>query len=122
MNTQHGAITMTTTKNNQAIELGVEFDPQLISKLSQSGPRYTSYPTADRFTESFHYRDYLQTVDGLVNRWWLQGMLQGKYPVDILDIFEELTGIRPDEKEIADTSQGRDWVGLNYYQAGVFKA
>ena len=56
---------MTTTKNNQAIELGVEFDPQLISKLSQSGPRYTSYPTADRFTESFHYRDYLQTVDGL---------------------------------------------------------
>jgi beta-glucosidase len=64
----------------------------------------------------------LQTVDGLVNRWWLQGMLQGKYPVDILDIFEELTGIRPDEKEIADTSHGRDWVGLNYYQAGVFKA
>jgi oxygen-independent coproporphyrinogen-3 oxidase len=56
---------MTTTKNNQAIQLGVEFDPQLISKLSQSGPRYTSYPTADRFTESFHYRDYLQTVDGL---------------------------------------------------------
>ena len=56
---------MITTKNNQAIQLGVEFDPQLISKLSQSGPRYTSYPTADRFTESFHYRDYLQTVDGL---------------------------------------------------------
>ena len=40
----------------------VEFDAQLISKLSQSGPRYTSYPTADRFTESFHYRDYLQAV------------------------------------------------------------
>jgi oxygen-independent coproporphyrinogen-3 oxidase len=59
MNTQHGAITMTTTKNNQAKELGVEFDHQLINKLSQSGPRYTSYPTADRFTESFHYRDYL---------------------------------------------------------------
>ncbi len=64
----------------------------------------------------------IEIVDGLVNRWWLQGMLQGKYPVDVLDNFEELTGIRPDEKEIADTSQGRDWVGLNYYQAGVFKA
>jgi oxygen-independent coproporphyrinogen-3 oxidase len=37
----------------------------LISKLSQSGPRYTSYPTADRFTESFGYRDYLQAVAGL---------------------------------------------------------
>jgi beta-glucosidase len=64
----------------------------------------------------------IKIVDGLVNRWWLQGMLQGKYPVDILDTFEELTGIRPDEKEIADTSNGRDWVGLNYYQAGVYKA
>jgi oxygen-independent coproporphyrinogen-3 oxidase len=40
----------------------VEFDAKLISKLSQSGPRYTSYPTADRFTDSFHYRDYLQAV------------------------------------------------------------
>ena len=29
-------------------------------------------------------------------------MLQGKYPVDILDNFEELTGIRPDGKEIAE--------------------
>ncbi len=40
----------------------VEFDADLISRLSQSGPRYTSYPTADRFTGSFGYRDYLQAV------------------------------------------------------------
>ena len=46
----------------------VEFDAQLISKLSQSGPRYTSYPTADRFTESFHYRDYLQAVAAVRTR------------------------------------------------------
>ncbi|MGZ3236983.1 MAG: oxygen-independent coproporphyrinogen III oxidase [Burkholderiaceae bacterium] len=43
----------------------VEFDGKLLRKLSQSGPRYTSYPTADRFTESFGYRDYLQAVAGL---------------------------------------------------------
>jgi oxygen-independent coproporphyrinogen-3 oxidase len=42
-----------------------EFDPRLIQKLNQLGPRYTSYPTADRFNESFGYGDYLQTVAGL---------------------------------------------------------
>ena len=46
----------------------VEFDGALIRKLNQSGPRYTSYPTADRFSESFGYRDYLQAVAGLRTR------------------------------------------------------
>ena len=41
------------------------FDADLISRLRLSGPRYTSYPTADRFVESFGYRDYLQAVAGL---------------------------------------------------------
>ncbi|MCI3953688.1 MAG: hemN [Burkholderiales bacterium] len=43
----------------------VEFDAALIKKLDKMGPRYTSYPTADRFSESFGYGDYLQTVAGL---------------------------------------------------------
>lgn len=40
----------------------VEFDAQLIRKLNQLGPRYTSYPTADRFSDAFDYGDYLLTV------------------------------------------------------------
>jgi oxygen-independent coproporphyrinogen-3 oxidase len=43
----------------------VEFDAKLIGKLNQLGPRYTSYPTADRFAESFGYRDYLLAVASL---------------------------------------------------------
>jgi oxygen-independent coproporphyrinogen-3 oxidase len=43
----------------------VEFDGSLIQRLSQSGPRYTSYPTADRFTDQFGYRDYLQAATHL---------------------------------------------------------
>jgi oxygen-independent coproporphyrinogen-3 oxidase len=43
----------------------VEFDADLISRLSKSGPRYTSYPTADRFTEAFGYRDFLHAVAAL---------------------------------------------------------
>ncbi len=46
----------------------VEFDGALIRKLNQSGPRYTSYPTADRFSDSYGYRDYLQAVAGLRTR------------------------------------------------------
>lgn len=45
-----------------AFQPHVDFDAGLISRLSKSGPRYTSYPTADRFTESFGYRDYLHAV------------------------------------------------------------
>jgi oxygen-independent coproporphyrinogen-3 oxidase len=43
----------------------VEFDAALVRRLSRQGPRYTSYPTADRFTADFGYRDYLQAVAGL---------------------------------------------------------
>lgn len=53
---------MTVSTTESSTTQNVVFDAKLISKLSQSGPRYTSYPTADRFTESFHYRDYLQSV------------------------------------------------------------
>lgn len=43
----------------------VEFDADIIGKLSQSGPRYTSYPTADRFHTDFGYGQFLEAVAGL---------------------------------------------------------
>jgi oxygen-independent coproporphyrinogen III oxidase len=43
----------------------VEMDATLIAKFNQSGPRYTSYPTADRFTSSFGYGNYLEAVAAL---------------------------------------------------------
>jgi oxygen-independent coproporphyrinogen-3 oxidase len=43
----------------------VEFDANIIGKLSQSGPRYTSYPTADRFQPDFGYSQFLEAVAGL---------------------------------------------------------
>ncbi len=46
------------------------FDPQLIRRFDVSGPRYTSYPTADRFVEAFGaaaYRTWLgrRTIGGI---------------------------------------------------------
>ncbi|MCZ2105414.1 MAG: oxygen-independent coproporphyrinogen III oxidase [Comamonadaceae bacterium] len=36
--------------------------PELIARFDVPGPRYTSYPTADRFVEAFGEQDYLQAL------------------------------------------------------------
>ena len=46
----------------------IEFDAELVRKLTRPGPRYTSYPTADRFSTDFTYRDYLHAVASLRTR------------------------------------------------------
>jgi oxygen-independent coproporphyrinogen-3 oxidase len=40
----------------------VQFDAALITKMSQQGPRYTSYPTADRFRAGYSHTDYAAVV------------------------------------------------------------
>ncbi|WP_235840057.1 oxygen-independent coproporphyrinogen III oxidase [Derxia lacustris] len=42
---------------------GVEFDAPLIRRLDRSGPRYTSYPTADRFHAGFGAEHYALAVE-----------------------------------------------------------
>ncbi len=41
---------------------GIVFDPELIQKFDIPGPRYTSYPTADRFHTGFGADDYAQAL------------------------------------------------------------
>ncbi|OSI18262.1 oxygen-independent coproporphyrinogen III oxidase [Neisseria dumasiana] len=40
-----------------------DFDRNLIASLPSSGPRYTSYPTADRFTGSFDAEAYIESLN-----------------------------------------------------------
>ena len=40
-----------------------EFDRELIASLPASGPRYTSYPTADRFHKDFNGQEYIRTLE-----------------------------------------------------------
>ena len=42
--------------------MDVQFDADLIGKLSTAGPRYTSYPTADRFHADFGYGNFLEAL------------------------------------------------------------
>lgn len=37
--------------------------PELLRKFDVSGPRYTSYPTADRFVEAFRAQDYIGALE-----------------------------------------------------------
>ena len=45
------------------MEQTIQFDEALIKRYNQSGPRYTSYPTAVQFTEGFGIKDYQQAVE-----------------------------------------------------------
>ena len=50
-------------KPNGEFSTGLVVDPELLRKHGGNGPRYTSYPTADRFVEAFDaaaYRHWLQ--------------------------------------------------------------
>lgn len=57
------------TKNNQATYSEITtsaspvLTPETIQKYDVSGPRYTSYPTADRFVEAFGENAYQQTLE-----------------------------------------------------------
>jgi oxygen-independent coproporphyrinogen-3 oxidase len=53
----------------------VQFDADIVRKFSTSGPRYTSYPTADRFTADFGYGSYLEALAGLKMRGGARGPL-----------------------------------------------
>ncbi|WP_299663741.1 oxygen-independent coproporphyrinogen III oxidase [uncultured Psychromonas sp.] len=44
------------------------WDQALIEKYNYSGPRYTSYPTALEFSESFEYADLIQATDTYPDR------------------------------------------------------
>ena len=50
----------------------VDFDRHLVETLAKNGPRYTSYPTADRFHAGFNQQHYQQALQqrnvGALNR------------------------------------------------------
>ena len=47
----------------------MQIDTKLIKKYNKPGPRYTSYPPANYFTEEFTKNDYIQMVKDSNNEW-----------------------------------------------------
>ncbi len=55
---------MTHSKSNTSISEPVTtMSPDLLRRYDVAGPRYTSYPTADRFVEAFGETDYVQALE-----------------------------------------------------------
>ena len=44
------------------MEQALVFDPALIARYDQAGPRYTSYPTAVQFHDGFGVDDYVRAA------------------------------------------------------------
>ena len=55
----------TPTQGQPDAATQIHFDAALIAKMSQQGPRYTSYPTADRFRAGYGHADYAAVVSRL---------------------------------------------------------
>jgi len=51
-----------------AIASGIELSEDLIRQFDKSGPRYTSYPTADRFSTDFGEQSYLTYLEQRASR------------------------------------------------------
>src|SRR5690606_24984260 len=58
--------------------------------------------------------------DGIFNRWYLDGVLKGSYPGDVLDFFGEHMpeGFGRDLETIATPL---DWLGVNYYTRSLWR-
>lgn len=56
--------------------------------------------------------------DGIFNRWYLDGLFKGRYPDDLLAVFEPYLpqGL---EADMATVAVPLDWVGVNYYTRGL---
>ena len=55
---------MTHSKSNTSTSEPVTtMSPDLLRRYDVAGPRYTSYPTADRFVEAFGETDYVQALE-----------------------------------------------------------
>mgnify|MGYP006877899369 FL=1 len=53
---------MKTIPEGAAMEQALVFDPDLIARYDQAGPRYTSYPTAVQFHDRFGVDDYARAA------------------------------------------------------------
>jgi beta-glucosidase len=79
-----------------------------------------TYPASDREADAVAARG----SDGYTNRWFLDAIVRGGYPADMLELFERLTGpltsIQPGDPDVVGTPV--DFLGINYYTRRVIAA
>ena len=63
MSSRHHAIWCTFEFIRLERSVSTVIDPDLLKRFDVPGPRYTSYPTADRFVEAFRESEYIQALE-----------------------------------------------------------
>jgi beta-glucosidase len=64
--------------------------------------------------------DTIRRIDGIRNRWWLDPILTGAYPGDVLRDFGALASCVHDG-DAAEIGAPIDWIGVNYYNDEVVR-
>ena len=69
-----------------------------------------------------------QWFDGFFNRWYLDPVLKGSYPQDMLEDYAEkkhISGVHPDwlqDGDLEEISVPTDFLGINYYSRAVIRS
>ncbi|ARQ70218.1 GH1 family beta-glucosidase [Streptomyces marincola] len=80
------------------------------------------YPV-DAATDRDADRDAARRIDGLMNRLFLDPVLRGTYPADVLKDVAEITGTEHvRDGDLATISAPLDFLGVNYYSRHVVRA
>ncbi|UCM88576.1 GH1 family beta-glucosidase [Streptomyces marincola] len=80
------------------------------------------YPV-DAATDGDADRDAARRIDGLMNRLFLDPVLRGSYPADVLKDVAEITGTEHvRDGDLATISAPLDFLGVNYYSRHVVRA
>ena len=78
---------------------------------------YPIYPASDRMEDEAAVR----RQDGFINRWFMDPLCRGRYPDDMLALFEGQMA-EPQAGDMAIISRPFDFLGVNYYSRQVCKA
>jgi beta-glucosidase len=65
--------------------------------------------------------DVQRRIDGTLNRWWFDGVVLGRYPLDVLDDLGPWATVVQDGDE-GQIGQELDWIGINYYNDHFYTA
>ena len=80
----------------------------------------TNLQKSEPASESEEDKAAAHLFDGVFNRWYLDGLYKGKYPADIVKLFEPHL---PEnfEADMPVVSAPLDWAGINYYSRSLMQ-
>jgi beta-glucosidase len=89
----------------------------------EAGIAFSLFPTYPA-TEDDADREAARICDGYHNRWFLDAVLEGRYPDDMTRLFEERIGTLDfvEDGDLETIAADNGFVGVNYYSRGAVRA